>query len=202
VEIEVATRQAGKRAVALHARMTQGGTPVTDATVWFIAEGIAGFEHDVAAMPDAPEAETLRPYQQLAENYAEWYPFWRNVEGRPLTWDGGIGPPEYRAWFRLLRPFPAGDAVLDAARQLLWLDTMMWNAVPPPHGWPAKFIAPSLDLTAQFHAFDPAAEFLLADATAPVARDGLASCNGRVWSPSGRLLASGTSQLLCRPAPS
>jgi len=76
---------------------------------------------------------------------------------------------------------------------------MMWNAVPPPHGWPSKYIAPNLDLTAQFHDGEPASEWLLCDSAAPVAASGLAACNGRVWSPRGRLLASGTSHLLCRP---
>jgi len=201
VEIAVTTRQAGRRAEALHAVMTQHGAALMDATAWFVAADLPGFEHDVAVMPAVPAADALRGYQDLAADYADWYPFWRNVEGRPLRWNDGLGPPEYRAWLRLLRPIPAGDAALEAARHLCWLDVMMWNAVPPPHGWPARFIAPSLDLTAQFHAGDADAEWLLADAAAPVAGDGLAACLGRVWSPTGRLLASGTSTLFCRPNP-
>ena len=33
------------------------------------------------------------------------------------------------------------------------------------------------------------------------ARGGLVGCTGRVWSPSGRQRASGTSTLICRPNP-
>ena len=200
VEIAVQTRQAGKRAHALTASMTQDGAPIMDAIAWFVAETMAGFEHDVTTMPPVPPAEALRGYQDLADNYADWYPFWRNVEGRPLRWEEGIGPPVFQVWMRLLQP-PPSDPVIEAARQLMWLDVIMWNAVPPPHGWPPKYLAPSLDLTAQFHRFAAADEWLFCDAAAPFASGGLAACHGRIWSPSGQLLASGTSHLICRPNP-
>ncbi|MFN8641780.1 MAG: thioesterase family protein [Candidatus Binatia bacterium] len=201
VEITVRTRQAGRRASALNASMTQDGTPIMDASGWFVAEGMAGFEHDVTTMPGVPPAEALRGYQDLADDYADWYPFWRNVEGRPLIWGQATGPPIFQVWMRLLRALPSDDPVLEAARQLMWLDVIMWNAVPPPHGWPPKYLAPSLDLTAQFHRGAAEAEWLFCDAAAPIAGAGLAACHGRIWSPSGKLLASGTSHLICRPNP-
>jgi acyl-CoA thioesterase len=201
VEIAVASRQAGKRAHALTAAMTQDGAPIMDAIAWFVADGMAGFEHDVATMPTVPPAAALRGFQDLADNYDEWYPLWRNVEGRPLVWEQAIGPPIYQIWLRLLQSLPPDDPVLEAARHLMWLDVTMWNAVPPPHGYPPKYLAPSLDLTAQFHRGDPQAEWLFGDAAAPIAGSGLAACNARIWSPSGTLLASGTSHLFCRPNP-
>jgi len=51
-----------------------------------------------------------------------------------------------------------------------------------------------------FHAAAPSEEWLRCDAAAPVGRDGLLGCNGRLWSPDGRLVASGTSTLFCRPS--
>jgi len=202
VEIAVTTRQAGNRAEALHAVMTQDGAPIMDATAWFVAGDVAGFEHDAAVMPRVPAPETLRSYKDLSEDYASWYPLWQSVEGRPLIWSPSPGPPEWHAWLRLQAPLLHSDLVLEAARHLMWLDVMMWNAVLPPHPRrPTRFIAPSLDLTAQFHAGAPTEEWLLCDAAAPIAVDGLASCHGRVWSRDGRLLASGTSQLFCRPNP-
>ncbi|HSP96800.1 MAG TPA: hypothetical protein VL049_06090 [Candidatus Dormibacteraeota bacterium] len=45
------------------------------------------------------------------------------------------------------------------------------------------------------------AEWLFCDAAAPIAGAGLAACHGRVWSPAGRLLASGISHLICRSNP-
>ena len=132
---------------ALTAAMTQDGAPIMDAGAWFVAEGMAGFEHDVATMPTVPPAAALRGFQDLADNYSEWYPLWRNVEGRPLVWNQAIGPPIYQIWLRLLQPLPADDRVLEAARQLMWLDVIMWNAVPPPHGyhrstWPRASTSP------------------------------------------------------------
>jgi acyl-CoA thioesterase II len=203
VAIAVQARQRGKRACALSATMTQDGAPIMDASAWFVADGMAGFEHDVTAMPDVPAPVALRGYQDLEATYDEWYPLWRNVEARPVAWDPDMptGPPEYQVWLRFLRPLPPDDPALEAARQLMWLDIIMWNAVPRPHGWPPKYLAPSLDLTAQFHRGAPEAEWLFCDAAAPIAGAGLAACHGRIWSPDGRLLASGTSHLFCRPNP-
>ena len=201
VEVEVTTLQRGKRTQALRGVLTQNGKSIIDAFAWTIADGLEGFEHDVAHMPDVPGPDDLKGYQDLSDSYPDWYPFWRSVEGRPLVWTQERSPPIWQTWMRLKRPLPVDDVFLEAARHLMWLDLMMWNAVPPPHGWPAKFIAPNLDLTAQFHRGEPETEWLLCDSAAPIATAGLASCHGRVWSPSGRLLASGTAQLICRPSP-
>lgn len=203
VEMTVQARQQGKRASALSATMTQDGAAIMDASAWFVADAMTGFEHDVTAMPQVPPAESLRGYQDLEVDYDNWYPLWRNVEARPARWvaDPGLGPPEYQVWLRFLRQLPPSDPALEAARHLMWLDLIMWNAVPPPHGWPPKYLAPSLDLTVQFHRGAPDAQWLFCDAAAPIAGAGLAACNGRIWSPDGRLLASGTSHLFCRPNP-
>jgi len=46
---------------------------------------------------------------------------------------------------------------------------------------------------------DSASEHLFVESVAPIADDGLIGASTRVWSESGRLLASGGEQLLCRP---
>jgi len=201
VEIEVTRRPAGKRAESFHAVMTQAGALVLDVTAWAVSDDMQGFEHDVTAMPAVPGPDGLRGYHELADNYDEWYPFWRSVHGKPLVFGEEKGPPVYRGWLRFVEGMPSGDRFLEAARLLMWLDVMMWSSVPPAHGWPTRWIAPSLDLTAQFHCLEATDEWLLCDATAPLASRGLASCNGRVWAADGRLLASGTSQLICKPNP-
>jgi hypothetical protein len=53
----------------------------------------------------------------------------------------------------------------------------------------------------QFHAFAPQASWMLADGVVPLARDGTLGCVSRLWSEDGQLLATGTSQHLCRPNP-
>jgi len=79
---------------------------------------------------------------------------------------------------------------------------MMWNAATPPHmPWPLSHIAPNLDVTCVFHASAGNDEWLLCDSHAPVGRDGIIGCTGRVWSPDGRLIASGNSCLFCKPNP-
>src|SRR5439155_1496297 len=67
--------------------------------------------------------------------------------------------------------------------------------------WPLAYVAPNLDVSAIFHARAAEDEWLLCDSDALVARDGLVGCSGRVWSPSGRPIASGSSCLFCRPHP-
>lgn len=201
VEITVTTLLAARRAELLRAVMTQGGSPLLDATAWVVDRGLAGFEHDLAVMPAVPGPETLRGYQDLDASYPGWYPFWRNVEGRPILWTQERTPPVWHTWIRLLQRLTGPDAFLDAARSVLWLDLMMWNAVQPPHGRPPKFLAPNLDLTCQFVRLAPDANWMLCDSAAPVAGDGLAPVQGRLWTRDGRLVATGSSQLLCRPNP-
>jgi acyl-CoA thioesterase-2 len=62
-------------------------------------------------------------------------------------------------------------------------------------------VAPSLDLFVRFHRAAPASEHLFARLEAPVGAGGLLTCEGRLWSQDGELLASVASQLLCTPVP-
>jgi len=78
--------------------------------------------------------------------------------------------------------------------------TLSWPAACQPHP-NAPFQGPNLDVTAWFHRFEPESEWLLSDHEGPVAAGGLMGTTSRVWSRSGRLLASGGAQLLCIPAP-
>src|SRR5262245_37487897 len=59
-EIVVQRLPAGKRAESFQATMTQNGRPVMSASAWVVADGLQGFEHDVAVMPDVPGPGALR----------------------------------------------------------------------------------------------------------------------------------------------
>ena len=203
VRLEVETLRRSKRAEAFAVRMTQDGTPILHATAWVVDTGLAGFVHTDATAPEVPGPDALRSFADLAENYDDWYPLWRTVDGRPARWSEEPGPPVWQTWMRLVATPDLHDPFLDAARTLMWMDLMMWNAATPPHvpPWPVAYLAPNLDLSCLFHAPAPGDEWLLCDAHAPAAADGLVGCTGRVWTPSGRLVASGTSQLFCRPNP-
>src|SRR5262245_56590048 len=108
----------------------------------------------------------------------------------------------WRHWYRFRPRATFDDPFVDAARALLLIDTMTWPAASSAHPPDdATYIAPSLDVTAQFHRLIPESDWLLSDTVAPVAADGLIGTTSRVWSADGRLVASGTGHLLCRPDP-
>jgi acyl-CoA thioesterase-2 len=200
VDLEVATLRRGKRSHALRVAMTQQAMPILTATAWFVADGMAGLAHEHAIAPDVAPPHALKSYAEVADNYADWYPFWRSVEGRPV--DGAEPrPPTWHTWMRLLATPRPLDPVTEAGRLLLWLDMMMWNAADAPHPWPPPYLAPNLDLSASFHELAPGEEWLLCDAHAPVAREGIIGCRGHLWTQAGRLLASANATLFCRPNP-
>lgn len=199
VNLVVRTLRASKRTAALQVSMTQGERPILDASVWVVDDNVSGLTHDVTTMPSVPGPHDLRSFDELQPEGYPWYPFWRNVEVRPTEWreERPDGPPEWRAWLRYRPTATFEDPFLEAGRSLLYLDTMMWPAAHAAHRDTAH-VAPSIDLTTHFHRA-PASEWLLCDAHAPVAEGGLIGCRSRVWGEDGLLVASGTSQLFCRP---
>src|SRR5439155_1377384 len=77
-------------------------------------------------------------------------------------------PPAVRQWYRF-RPVPRfADPFLEAARALVLIDTLIWPAACQRHIDPS-FAAPNLDVVAWFHRLAHGSEWLLADATAPLA---------------------------------
>jgi len=202
ITLRVRSLGGSKRAESLAVEVAQGERTLLHALVWTADDGLTGYAHDFAEAPDVPKPETLRGYQDLAgAEYAQWYPIWRHIEGRPLRWREPPAAPHWQTWMRLDEP--AGSTrEADAIRQLLWLDFPGWNATIAAHAWPFRWLTPNLDLTVQFHAFAPEVEWLLADGVVPLATDGLVGCTSRLWTEDGRLVASGTSKHICRPNPS
>ncbi len=200
VELRVCALGGGKRAESLRVDLFQKDRLLLAATVWMVAEELRGFAHDFGRAPDGPRPEALRAYQDLAEDYAQWYPIWRSMEGRPFLWRAAPGSPEWRGWLRFT------DTAIrtlqqDAIRQLFWLDFPGWNATIAAHPWPFHYLAPNLDLTVQFHRFAPESTWTLVEGIAPLAEAGIVGCVSRLWSEDGDLLATGTSQHMCRPNP-
>lgn len=201
VELQVTTLGGGKRAESLRVDLTQGERLLLAATVWVVDEGLRGYEHAVTRPPDVPPPEALASYSDHAgEEYDQWYPIWRSIEGRPVRWNEPPGEPEWHCWLRF-NDTPIPDVEADAVRQLFWLDMPGWNATTSAHAWPFPFLTPNLDLMVQFHQFDPAADWMLAHGIAPIAQEGLVGCVSRLWTPDGQLLATGSSKHSCRPNP-
>src|SRR6266446_5817435 len=100
VELRVVPVGGGKRAESLRVEIIQQERLLLTATVWMVADGLQGYAHDFAAAPDVPGPHALRGYQELAEEYDQWYPIWRSIEGRPVRWREPPGRPEWHAWLR------------------------------------------------------------------------------------------------------
>jgi acyl-CoA thioesterase len=191
----------GKRAESLRADVVQGDRLLLAASAWMVDDGLDGYQHDFAVAPAVPGPDAFQSYEQLAgDEYAQWYPIWRSMEGRPLRWRQPPGPPVSQTWMRFTDT-AIGDRADDAVRQLFWMDFPGWNATISAHPWPFPYLTPNLDLTIQFHQFAPEEEWALIDGNVPVATDGLVGCCARLWTPGGRLLATGTSKHTCRRNP-
>jgi acyl-CoA thioesterase-2 len=108
--------------------------------------------------------------------------------------------PVHGHWYRYQPVSTFDDPWVDACRSLILVDTLGWPAACQLHIDNA-YIAPSIDLSCAFHRAEPAEPWLYAQGTAISAANGLIGCESRVWSRRGELLAHGSSQLLCRPAP-
>lgn len=208
VDLQVTIARAAKRAVALHATMTQAGAPIASAMGWFVAGDLTALEHDAAPPPEVPDPLSVPTLEERAPRNFGTFPFWQNVENRPLAW---LDEPEWLArepseprnagWFRFRPQATFADPAVDACRLLVMLDTMQWPAATLAYrADEVTHIAPSLDLTVVFHRLAPAEEFLLVEARAPIATGGLVGGTAAAWA-GGRLLATSSQQMLCRPAP-
>ncbi len=202
VELTVVPLRVTRRAASLRVSMTQRERPILEAFAWFIG-AVDGLAHDAATMPALPGPEGLPAMEALLppEDRAP-FPFWNNLEVRPTRFvpprERRAGAPVLQSWYRFRPRATFTDPALDAARAVILIDTLQWPAAFRAYDDPA-YLAPSIDLAVQFHRLAPEVEWLLGDASAPVAADGLIGGRVAVWSPDGRLLASGASQLLCRP---
>jgi acyl-CoA thioesterase len=203
VDLTVQTLRASRRAAALRVSMTQQERPILEALVWVVDDGIAGLEHEVAVMPEVPPIDALQSFEELAPPGYPWFPFWNNLEARPTeqTPRTTASAPIYRIWVRYRPTATFTDPFVDAARLLVGLDTMMWPAAARGHEPDAPYQAPNMDLAVQFHRAAPASEWLLCDARSPIGTGGMLGCHSHIWDAGGRLLATGTGQLLCRPTP-
>ena len=209
VDLDVTKVHGGRRSESLHVVMRQEGRSIMNAIVRTAAEG-PGLEHDVTTMPEAPAPEGLKTYPELLpDGPGPPYPFWDNIEGRPIDPERVLVPPEergpyppvFREWYRFRPRATFEDVWVDAGRMLVLIDTMSWPCAAMAHPRPLAYMAPNMDVTAWFHRSAPESEWLLADHHSPVAEGGLMGTTARIWSRDGRLLASGGAQLLCVPAP-
>lgn len=207
IEVTTTVQRATRQATSVHVRIEQLGKAILAAMVWAVDTGIDGLEHGDAPAPSVPSWQEL---PTIAERLAadpkstpNRYAFWQNFEQRPTSWLGAdaweqreFGPAQYEDWLRFDSP-PAADEWEQAARLLLLVDLGAWPAIGRRHRT-EEWIAPSIDVSCEFHHLDPADDWCLLQGTSPAARDGLIGSHQQVWNDRGDLVASGISHLLCR----
>jgi hypothetical protein len=108
--------------------------------------------------------------------------------------------PPLHEWHRFQPTATFDDPFTDCSRALIMIDTLSWPAAAMPYPRPLEYMAPNMDVVAYFYDVHPG-EWLLSEHTSPVAHGGLVDTSARVWSRDGRLVATGSAQLVCLPNP-
>lgn len=203
VDVAVTARRRGRRTTAWRVELTQDGRAVLDAMAWSTAV-TDGLEHDETTPPAVPDPDGLPSAEELAPGVEPPYPFWRNLDRKPHGWEerwppDGPRPARWAEWLRFRPTATFPDPWVDAARTVILVDLPSWPAAHRPHAWrDPPYIAPTLDLNVAFHRDARDQPWLLCDGRAPVSTGGLFSWTAQVWSPGGRLHASGGGQCLYR----
>ena len=205
VDLRVETRKTGRSATSQRVEITQEGRPILDASVWSVGEG-EGLEHDETVAPPVPDPDELPSIEELLpEDATPPFAFWRNFDAKPIHFEidwppDGPRPAQWQEWLRFRPTAAFDDPWLDAARSVILVDLPSWPSAHRPHAWrQPPFTAPTLDLSVAFHQPTAGQEWLLCDGAAPLSTGGLFGWTARVWSPGGRLHASGGGQCLYRP---
>lgn len=205
VEIRAEVQRSAKVASSVRVDISQRGKPMLAAMVWAIDDDLPGLSHSVFEVPDvSPWHELPTPqerFEAAGREYVSNYRFWDNFEQRPASWiddweEREGHHPEYLNWLRFTPTSRFDDPWLEAARLLLLVDLGAWPAVTARHNQ-QDFIAPSIDVSCEFHSLD-VPDWLLLHGRSDVAGGGLVASRQEVWSEDGRLLASGISHLLCK----
>ncbi len=175
--------------------------------VWSVGD-VAGLEHDETSAPAVPDPDDLPEIGELLpEDAAPPFPFWNNLEAKPLAFEAqwppdGPRPARWQEWLRFTPTATFDDPWVDAARCVILVDLPSWPSAHRPHAWKQPpFMAPTLDLNVAFHRPTSGRDWLLCDGAAPLSTGGLFGWNARVWSTGGQLHASGGGQCLYRRLP-
>ncbi len=210
VDITTTTLRKAKKAESVRVTVSQQGNPVFEALVWAVADDLAALTHEAVEPPPAAGRPLDHPtvLERLAAAGIEPdppFPFWDNFDERPIEWEDDwehrtSGEPVWTAWLRFVPEPDTRDPWIDAARLLVLVDIGSWPSVVRHHVDTAGMYAPSIDLACHFHRLRPDSPYLLVHGTSPSGADGLITSHQSVWADDGTFLASGISQLLCRPA--
>lgn len=203
VEIDVTSLRRTRYAESLSMTMRQGEKIILQALVWFGTQ-VEGYVHDNVLMPEVPAPAACKATTEIEGAHAH-HPFWKNFEQRPTTnnvhWQiSEVEKATQRDWIQFSPYSKAPNICLDMMRYVIVLDTYVWPAAARAHPGDGRYIAPTLSLNIDFHRHY-AGDWLLSDASAPIASNGYMAGLNRLWSEQGDLLATASATLMCRPRP-
>lgn len=218
-DLEVTRLGATDRSESLFVRMSQGGNDILAAMVSAAPTDLPGPDLNWQAAPEVPDPEGMAGtvlYEDAAKLLGD-QPYWKKLEfrmvkGLPASRSypnmAGLSEEELierrleprrdahiRGWQRVPNADGAKDPWLDACRTTIVCSGMMFPVAADPFTPPLRFIAPTLNLTVEFHSFHPEEQWLLADATGSRALDGVIGTDTRVWGRGGDLIATASAQL-------
>lgn len=203
VEIEVRALQQGRRAESFHVTMTQDGRAILQAMIRTASEG-PGLEHSDEKMPDVPPPSQLKSFREHFPNEPDDMRWWENIDGRLIYPERIFNTepiaPWLREWYRFQPRATFSDPFEDGCRFVVLLDTFAWMAASKIQVEPRQYSGVNLDVSVWFHQPAPEADWLLCDYRSEIGNGGLVWSTGRIWSEDGRLLATGSAQLLAIPA--
>lgn len=182
-------------AIALQAARAASGRPrPANATVHFLSA--ASFDEPVAVTPVVQRSTRVATSVRVAVTQGDRPVLEAMVWALDdLEQRSGLDPV-YLDWIRFASA-GAADPWAEAARLLLLVDLGAWPAANRLHVQ-SDYIAPSIDVSCEFHHLGQHGGWYLLRGASPVAGEGLIASHQEVWDDQGRLLASGISHLLCR----
>ncbi|MDZ4054278.1 MAG: thioesterase family protein [Phenylobacterium sp.] len=199
VEIVVEKVKSGVATACYSASLLQGGMVILTAQVWTGGAG-EGPQSGTWRKPETPSFEALAPRESYLPPGTVDTGFLAMFESRPMLPPGAVNPDgeTQRAWIRFREFEDEGDQFLDQARTLIWIDAGGWPAHVRGLGAAANYGILSLDLAVWFHEPSTSVTWMLVDATVAHAAAGFITGHVRMWSEDGRLLAHGSSNMVCR----
>jgi acyl-CoA thioesterase len=200
VDLWVEPLRKARSAEAFAITLSQEGQPILKALLWLVDQAMDGLQHDRAPLPDVPRPDALDNVEKIYGTPGS--PLFHNIERRPVEVIARevAAEPLDRTWMRFRPRATYDDVLLDSMRALVTCDLMYWPAVA--NGYDATkldVIAPGLDLSVRFHHAMPAGPWLYCETRADIAEQGLLGATCRLWSDTGKLLASSATQALFKP---
>jgi acyl-CoA thioesterase-2 len=191
------------RTALVNVALSQSDRDFFQAQIWTTSKS-SGPRSCRLTMPSVPapdELETLeKHFSRLGRSFAK---FWSKFDCRPIEFRVPGGKPaqndSLERWFRYRNETPPRNTFEQASRAAVLIDANVWAAHCRLLDKEPDYAGPSLDLSVWFHDLAHSSDWMLLEATSPVANDGVVHGGGSVWAADGRLIATGGSNCLVVP---